>query len=148
MSALTDRLPHASSSEIISNLDRVRVRMRRLIHSRDRPAPVPGDLARDHEPAVVASPVTASPVCPPATDIQALQQALEDSENLIRQGWIVVSDLNQMRRRCGRCESIGALPEPLGMFQGLLNSWRRDVRTAMKAVDNIRAAVSSGRGQP
>jgi hypothetical protein len=146
MAALREMARGVSGNDITSTIDRVRVRMTRLIHaSRDRPAGGPANLRPADEPAVVASGGAGSALSPLAADISALQEILDDSEKLIREAWNVAAELNQVRRHCSHCESVGVLVEALGTFQGLLNRCRHNLRSAAKSVDNLRAAVSAGR---
>jgi hypothetical protein len=141
--------PHEANSRI----DRVRVRMTRLIHpGRDRPeSPARPELPADRDQRTATLPLTAPTVVAESVltslveDVRTLEQVIEDSENLIRQAWNVAADLNQVRRQCGRCESVGVLTEPLGTFQGLLNRCRHNLRRATASVDNIRAAVWAAR---
>jgi len=135
-------------NDVTSAIDRVRVRMSRLIRpGRDRAAPalqpeVPG---RDDERKIPAASPIESSLSSLAADLCTLEQIIEDSEDLLRQGWKVAADLNQLRRRCSRCEQVDVLPEALGTFQGLLNRCRHNLRAATRVVGNIKAGVASGR---
>jgi len=135
--------------DVNSTIDRVRVRMTRLIHpSRDRPAPAPShEIVSDNDQRTVAgtSPAESS-LSPLVADVCTLEQLIEDSEKLIRQAWNVAADLNQVRRHCSRCEEVSLLPEALGTFQGLLNRFRHNLRTAATAVDHIKAGLAAARG--
>ncbi len=157
MAALTEMSSRdVSMNDTNSTIDRVRVRMTRLMHlSRDRPAPpnheivsVPNhEIVSDNRQGTVAGTSSCESLLSPlAADVCALQEILDDSDKLIREAWNVAAELNQVRRQCSRCESVSVLVEALGTFQGLLNRCQHNVRSATKSLDNIRAAVSSVRG--
>lgn len=136
-----------SKSDVNSTMDRVRVRMTRLIHPiRDRPAPPPRPevVRNDDQRAAAVTDAADSPAALIA-DVRALEAVIEDSEKLIREAWSVAADLNQVRRQCARCEEVGLLAEALGTFQGLLNRCRHNLRTASKAVGNIKAGLPAPR---
>lgn len=80
-----------------------------------------------------------------ADDLSALQLIIEDTEKLIRQGWDVAVDLNQIRRNCRLCEAAGGLSEAIGFYQGLLNQCRYNVQAAASAVASIRAVADDCR---
>ncbi len=131
-----------------STLDRVRLRVTRLMHSARDPMPGAPPRPSSGMTAELAA-ASRAPAAPErdlsalAQDVAALEQVIEDSEQLIRQAWSVAGDLNQVRRQCRNCDSATMLAEALGTFQGLLNRCRHNVRVASKTVDNLKVLVSA-----
>ncbi len=141
-------MPHLTDIDHNSRIDRVRLRVTRLIRLNREGAP--HDARSPEEcttlafaPAAgVSGTINAARLARLAEDLRTLQASIEDSEQLIRQAWNVAGDLNQVRRGCDRCSADSRLPAAIGFYQGLLNHWRFNMRAAAKAVESIKAVLS------
>lgn len=125
-----------------SRIDRVRAQVTKLMHmTRERnvaPAPAAAPGATSPPPSAVRPETAASDVYRLADSLRALQVAMEETDHLIRQGWDLAVDLNQIRRMCSGCEAADLLCEAIGSYQGLLNRWRHNEQAATRAIGSMR----------
>ncbi len=142
-------MPYPSDIDHNSKIDRVRLRVTRLIRltregaPRDARSPEEGAAALAFAPAAgVSGTIVAARLSRLAEDLRTLQASIENSEELIRQAWNVAGDLNQVRRSCDRCRADDRLPAAIGLYQGVLNHWRFHLRAAAKAVDSMKAVLA------
>jgi hypothetical protein len=137
-------MPSSTHTDSASKIDRVRLRVTKLMHLTHRAdaAPVPAP-AIDSETRAAAEDRIAARLAGLTDDLRSLQLLIQDTEKLIRQGWDVAVDLNQIRRRCRRCEAAGGLPEAIGFYQRLLNEGRYNTRAATRAITAMIATAET-----